>query len=54
MISTCILINDCILQDFKPPVYVSIEDVKRVREMLCEYIFKETIDRKDNFYSATL
>jgi DNA-binding Lrp family transcriptional regulator len=38
MISTCILINDCILQDFKPPVDVSIEDVKRVREMLCEYI----------------
>jgi hypothetical protein len=28
--STCILINDCILQDFKPPVDVSIEDVKRV------------------------
>jgi hypothetical protein len=54
MISTRILINDCILQDFKPPVYVSIEDVKRVREMLCEYILKETIDRKDNFYSGAL
>jgi hypothetical protein len=34
MISTCILINDCILQDFKPHVDVSTEDVKRVREML--------------------
>jgi hypothetical protein len=44
MISTCILINDCILQDFKPPVNVSIEDVKRVWEMLCEYILNETID----------
>jgi hypothetical protein len=53
MISTCILINDCILQDFKPPGDVSIEDVKRVREMLCEYILKETIDRKGNFYSGT-
>jgi hypothetical protein len=52
MISTCILINDCILQDFKPIVDVSIEDVKRVREMLCEYILKETIDRKGNFYSG--
>jgi hypothetical protein len=30
------------LQDFKPPVDVSVEDVKRVREMLCEYILKET------------
>jgi predicted metal-binding transcription factor (methanogenesis marker protein 9) len=40
MISTCILINDCILQDFEPPVDVSTEDVKRVREMLCEYILK--------------
>jgi hypothetical protein len=44
MISSCILINDCILQYFKPSVDVSIEDVKRVWEMLCEYIFKETID----------
>jgi hypothetical protein len=52
MISTCILINDCILQDFKPPVDVSIEDVKRVREMLCEYIAKEAIDRKGNLYSG--
>jgi hypothetical protein len=50
--STCILINDCILQDFKPLVDVSMEDVKRVREMLCEYILKETIDRKGNFYSG--
>jgi hypothetical protein len=30
MISTYILINDCILQDYKLPVDVSIEDVKRV------------------------
>jgi hypothetical protein len=52
MISTCILINDCILQHFKPPVDVSTEDVKRVREMLCEYILKETIDRKGKFYSG--
>jgi hypothetical protein len=50
--STCILINDCILQDFKPLVDVFMEDVKRVREMLCEYILKETIDRKGNFYSG--
>jgi hypothetical protein len=49
-----ILINDCILQDFKPPVDVSIEDVKHVREMLCEYILKETVDRKGNFYSGAL
>jgi hypothetical protein len=49
MISTCILINDFILQYFKPPVDVSTEDVKRV---LCEYILKETIDRKSNFYSG--
>jgi hypothetical protein len=54
MISTCILINDCILQDFKAPVDVSTEDVKRVREMLCEYILKQTIDRKCNFYSGAL
>jgi hypothetical protein len=52
MISTCILINDCILQDFKPPVDVSVEDVKCVREMLCEYIPKEAIDRKGNLYSG--
>jgi hypothetical protein len=52
MISTCILINDCILQDFKYPVDVSTEDVKRVREMLCKYILKETIDRKGNLYSG--
>jgi hypothetical protein len=50
MISTCILINDCILQEFKPPVDVSTEDVKRAREMLCEYILKETIDQKGMFY----
>jgi hypothetical protein len=54
MIFTCILINDCILQDFKPPVDVSTEDVKRVREMLCEYILKETIDRKGKFYNGAL
>jgi hypothetical protein len=52
MISTFILINDCILQDFKPPVDVSIEDVKCVREMLCEHILKETIDQKGNLYSG--
>jgi hypothetical protein len=33
-------------------VDVSIEDVKRVREMLWEYILKETIDRKGNFYGG--
>jgi hypothetical protein len=54
MISTCILINDCILQVFKPPIDVSIEDVKRVQEMLCEYIPKETIDRKGNLNSGAL
>jgi hypothetical protein len=52
MISTCILINDCILQDFKAPVDVSIEDVKRVREMLCKYIPKEVINKKSNLYSG--
>jgi hypothetical protein len=52
MIFTCILINDCILQDFKHPVDVSTEDVKRVREMLCEYILKQTIDQKGKFYSG--
>jgi hypothetical protein len=52
MISTRILKNDCILQDCKPPIDVSTEDVKRVREMLCEYILKETIDRKGKFYSG--
>jgi hypothetical protein len=52
MISTCILINDCILQDFKPPIDVSIEDVKRVWEMLSKYIHKEAIDRKGNLYSG--
>jgi hypothetical protein len=54
MISTCILINDCILQDFKPPIDASIEDVKCVREMLYEYIPKEAIDRKGNLYSGAL
>jgi hypothetical protein len=44
--------NDCILQDFKVVVDVSTEDLKRVREMLCEYILKETIDRKGNFYNG--
>jgi hypothetical protein len=52
MISTCIFINDRILQYFKPPVVVSTEDVKHAREMLCEYILKETINRKGNFYSG--
>jgi hypothetical protein len=54
MISTCILIIDCILQDFKPHVDISIEHVKRIQEMLCEYILKKTIDRKGNFYSGAL
>jgi hypothetical protein len=49
LMSTYILINDCILQDFKSVVDVSTEDLKRVLEMLCEYILKETIDRKGNF-----
>jgi hypothetical protein len=40
------------LQDFKPHVDVSKEDVKSVQEMLCEYILKETIDRKGKFYSG--
>jgi hypothetical protein len=52
LMSTYILINDCILQDFKSVVDVSTEDLKRVLEMLCEYILKETIDRKGNFYSG--
>jgi hypothetical protein len=34
MISTYILINDCILQDFKPPVNVSIEDVKSLGDVV--------------------
>jgi hypothetical protein len=33
-------------------VDVSTEDVKSVREMLCEYILKETIDRRGKFYSG--
>jgi nicotinic acid phosphoribosyltransferase len=44
--------NDCILQDFKAVVNVSTEDLKLVHEMLCEYILKETIDRKGNFYNG--
>jgi hypothetical protein len=28
------------------------QKIKRVREMLCEYILKETIDRKGNFYNG--
>jgi hypothetical protein len=44
--------NDCILQDFKAALTVSIEDLKPVREMLCEFILKETLDPKGNFYSA--
>jgi hypothetical protein len=46
------LINDCILQDFKAAVDVSTDDLKRVREMLCVYILKETINRKGNFYNG--
>jgi hypothetical protein len=40
------------LQDFKAALTVSIEDLKPVREMLCEFILKETLDPKGNFYSA--
>jgi hypothetical protein len=54
MISTCILINYCILQDFNPHVDVSTEDVNCVREILCKYILKEAIDRKGKFYSGEL
>jgi hypothetical protein len=46
------LINDCILQDFKAAVDVFTDDLKRVREMLCVYILKETINRKGNFYNG--
>jgi hypothetical protein len=52
MNSTSILINDCILQDLKSLIDVSTEDVKHFWEMLCEYILKETIYRKGNFYSG--
>jgi hypothetical protein len=37
---------------FNSPVDVFIEDVKRVWEMLCEYIPMEAIDRKGNLYSG--
>jgi hypothetical protein len=37
---------------FQISIDVSTEDLKRVREMLCGYILKETIDRKGNFYSG--
>jgi hypothetical protein len=30
------------------------QDLKHVRDMLCAYILKETIDRKGNFYSGAL
>ena len=36
--------NYFILQDFKPALNVSTEDLKPVREMLCEYIVKEILD----------
>jgi hypothetical protein len=49
---SCILINDCILQDFQTVVDVSTDDLNRVREMLCKYILKEIIDRKGNFYNG--
>jgi hypothetical protein len=52
IVSTCILINDCILQDFKSLIDVSTKNLKCVREMLCEYILMETIDRNGNFYSG--
>jgi hypothetical protein len=51
MISTCILINDCILQDLKPLVDVSIEDVKRPGDVV-QVHSKEAIDRKGNLYSG--
>ncbi|PVH37861.1 hypothetical protein PAHAL_5G392800 [Panicum hallii] len=38
--------------DFNAALTVSIEDLKPVREMLCEFILKETLDPKGNFYSA--
>jgi hypothetical protein len=44
--------NDCILQDFKVVINVSIEDLKPVWKMLCEYILKEIPDRKGNFYNG--
>jgi hypothetical protein len=44
--------NDCILQDFKVAANVSMEDLKSVREMLCDYILKETLNRKGNFYNG--
>jgi hypothetical protein len=37
---------------FQSFVDVSTEDLKRVREMLCEYILKETIYQKGNFYNG--
>jgi hypothetical protein len=40
------------LQDFKFVVDVSTEDLKRVSEMLCEYILNDTIDQKGNFYNG--
>jgi hypothetical protein len=40
------------LQDFKSIVDVSTEDLKLVLEMLCEYILKESIDRKGNLYNG--
>jgi hypothetical protein len=33
-------------------VNVVTEDLKLVWEMLCEYILKETLNRKGNFYNG--
>jgi hypothetical protein len=38
----------------KSAVDVSTEDLKHVQGMLCEYILKETIDRKGKFYNGAL
>jgi hypothetical protein len=40
------------ISGFQTSCGVYTKDVKRVREMLCEYILKETIDRKGKFYSG--
>jgi hypothetical protein len=44
--------NDCILQHFKAALTISIEDLKPVWKMLCEFILKETLDPKGYFYSS--
>jgi hypothetical protein len=44
--------NDYILQDFKAALNISTEDLKSIREMLCEYILNETLNQKSNFYNG--